>query len=85
MRKSAAKIEYQLGKMQKKAAREALRRDTRAQADAAYLFNGIYPHKHLQERFYTILPFLARHGLDLTERLYDSVHTDCPDHHILFL
>jgi bacillithiol biosynthesis cysteine-adding enzyme BshC len=83
MGKSAAKILYQLDKMERKAARESLRRDERARADAAYLYNLVFPNKHLQERFYTILPFLARHGLDLIDRLYENVHLDCPDHLLL--
>jgi bacillithiol biosynthesis cysteine-adding enzyme BshC len=83
--KGASKIQHQLSKMQLKVARESLRRDHRAQQDARFLYNTIYPHKHLQERFYTILPFLARHGTDLVARLHDNVHCDCPDHHILFV
>jgi hypothetical protein len=55
-------------------------RDTHAAADAAYLFGLIYPEKHLQERFYSILPFLARHGLDLIPTLYENIALDCPDH-----
>jgi bacillithiol synthase len=34
----------------------------------------------LQERFYTILPFLAQHGLDLVGRLFEASRLDCPDH-----
>jgi len=78
--KSRAKIFYQLGKIESKAAHEALRRDSRAAADAAYLEGLLYPHKHLQERFYTILPFLAQHGMDLVDRLANHVCLDCPDH-----
>jgi len=81
--KSRAKIFYQLGKIESKAAREALRRDSRANADAAYLEGLIYPNKHLQERFYTILPFLAQHGLDLVDRLHHQICLDCPDHLIV--
>jgi bacillithiol synthase len=85
MTKSAAKIQYQLTKIQKKVAREALRRNQRAQEEGRHLYNAIYPHKHLQERFYTILPFLARHGTDVIDRIFDCIHTDCPDHHLLYL
>jgi bacillithiol biosynthesis cysteine-adding enzyme BshC len=81
--KSAAKILYQLDKIERKTARESMRRDERAASDAAYLHNLVFPNKHLQERFYTILPFLARHGLDLIDRLYENVHLDCPDHLLL--
>lgn len=61
-------------------ARETLRRDARAGADALWLSGLIFPEKHLQERLYSILPFLARHGLDLADRLYENVHLECPDH-----
>jgi len=80
LEKSRAKIRYQLEKIERKTAREALRRSERAAAEADYLSNLIYPHNHLQERFYTILPFLARHGLGLIDRLYEAVNLDCPDH-----
>ncbi len=81
--RSRRKIEYQLAKMQDKTARQMLRRDERAQAEAAYLTNLIYPQKHLQERFYSILPFLARHGSGLLDTLYENVHLDCPDHKVV--
>jgi bacillithiol biosynthesis cysteine-adding enzyme BshC len=79
-KKSGAKVQYQLAKLAKKTARETLRRDERATKDAAYLTNLIYPHRHLQERFYSILPFLAQHGLDLPQRLLEQVQLSCPDH-----
>src|ERR1019366_6226759 len=66
--KSRAKILYQLEKLGRKTARETLRRDERAQSDARHLSAMLYPHKHPQERFYSILPFLAQHGLDLSDR-----------------
>jgi bacillithiol biosynthesis cysteine-adding enzyme BshC len=80
--KSRAKILYQLEKMRRKTEREALRRDHRAASEAHYLSAMIYPHRHLQERFYSILPFLAQHGLDLVDRLYGAVELECPDHRI---
>jgi bacillithiol synthase len=77
------KIDYQLSKMERKIAREALRRDERASRDAAHLCGLIYPHKHLQERLYSIVPFLAKHGLDLVDRIYENIQLDCPDHRLL--
>ena len=79
-KKSAAKVQYQLAKLSRKTARETLRRDERATKDAAYLTNLIYPHRHLQERFYSILPFLAQHGFDLPQRLLEQVQLSCADH-----
>jgi uncharacterized protein YllA (UPF0747 family) len=81
--KSRRKIAYQLEKTERKLARESLRRNTRAEADAAYLFNLVYPHRHLQERLYSILPFLARHGPELLGQLYENVRLDCPDHQLV--
>ncbi len=78
--KSIAKMSYQVDKLAAKTARETMRRDHRAGADAQYLSNLIYPHRHLQERFYSILPFLAKHGLDLPQRIYDETRLSCPDH-----
>jgi len=81
--KSQAKIAYQIDKARRKTAAEIMRRNDRAAGDAQYLSGLLYPHRHLQERFYSILPFLAAHGPDLVERLYDSVQLDCPDHRVV--
>jgi bacillithiol biosynthesis cysteine-adding enzyme BshC len=77
------KIEYQLSKMDRKIRREALRRDDKASRDASSLNGLIYPDKHLQERLHSIVPFLARHGLDLVDRIYENIQLDCPDHRLL--
>jgi bacillithiol biosynthesis cysteine-adding enzyme BshC len=79
-RKSGAKILYQISKLCQKTARETLRRDHRATASATYLINLVYPHRHLQERFYSIIPFLAQHGLDLPKQLLGETQLGCPDH-----
>jgi bacillithiol biosynthesis cysteine-adding enzyme BshC len=83
LKRSQNKMLYQLSKMESKVEREALRRDDRASAETRYLTHLIYPEKHLQERYYSILPFLARHGTGLLDTIYDHVHLDCPDHKVL--
>ncbi len=80
---SRRKIEHQFDKVRAKAGRESLRRQDRARSDAASLLGLILPHKALQERFYSVLPFLARHGLDLIDRLEAAIAFDCPDHQVL--
>ena len=85
LEKGRSKILYQLRKLEQKVAREALRREERAQADAAFLSGLLFPHKHLQERLYCILPFLAQHGFSLIDRLYENVRLECPDHQVLTL
>jgi len=81
--KSQTKILYQLSKSEAKVARETMRRNVRAAADAEYLYAALMPHKHLQERFYSFLPFLAQTGPDLIDHVYDHVKLDCPDHILL--
>jgi len=81
--RSLAKIRYQLGKIERKAGLEALRRDERAARDAASIYGLIYPERHLQERLYSFLPFLAKHGFDLTNQVYDAIQLDCPDHRLM--
>lgn len=83
MERSAQKIRYQLARIDRKAGREALRRDERGARDAAYIYGLIYPERHLQERLYTILPFLARHGFDLIGQIYEHIELDCPDHRLM--
>lgn len=81
--RSLRKIRYQLEKIERKTGREALRRDERAGRDAESIYGLIYPERHLQERLYSFLPFLAKHGLDLTDRIYDEIQLDCPDHRLM--
>src|SRR5579883_928595 len=83
--KTRAKMLYQLSKIERKTARETLRRDGRATEEASYMCGLIFPEKHLQERFYSILPFIARHGLELMDTLYEHVNLDCPDHRVLIV
>jgi bacillithiol biosynthesis cysteine-adding enzyme BshC len=80
---SAKKIRFQMDKMARKAGREAMRREERAARDADSLYGLIYPERHLQERLYSILPIIARHGLDLIPAIYEAIELDCPDHRLM--
>ncbi len=81
--KARTKMLYQLSKIERKTARAALARNQRASQDASYMTGLIFPEKHLQERLYSILPFVARHGPELMDTLYQHVSLDCPDHKVL--
>ncbi|HTX34713.1 MAG TPA: bacillithiol biosynthesis cysteine-adding enzyme BshC [Bryobacteraceae bacterium] len=85
LERSARKMRYQLDKVERKAGREALRRDARAAQDAASLCGLLYPERHLQERLYSILPFLAKHGFDLVDHVYEAIQLDCVDHRLMVL
>ena len=78
--RSMAKIRYQVEKISAKTARETLRRDGRAVADTDYLMNFIYPQRHLQERYYSVVPMLAEFGLELPQRIFEFIQLSCPDH-----
>lgn len=81
--RSRSKIAYQIEKTRRKIERETLRRKDRENGDTAYLIHHLYPNRHLQERYYSILPFLAMHGLDLVDRVYENIHLNCADHQLL--
>jgi uncharacterized protein YllA (UPF0747 family) len=83
--RSSRKIDYQLAKMERKTGREAMRRDEHAARDAASLYGLIYPERHLQERLYSMVPFLAQHGLDLTSTIYQAIELECSDHRLLVI
>ena len=79
------KMLYQFGKVRATVARESLRRDERAGSEAAHLANLIYPNGTLQERGFSALSFLARHGESFLDRIHESIHTDCHDHQVLVI
>ncbi len=83
--RSSRKINYQLTKIQKKAARESLLRNERSRGDADRLANWIYPRKTLQERLYCALPFLAQYGDGLLDRVYEAINAECVDHQVITL
>ncbi|MGO4883690.1 MAG: bacillithiol biosynthesis cysteine-adding enzyme BshC [Bryobacteraceae bacterium] len=80
--KNRQKMLYQLSKMERKIGRETMARDARVARDAAYLSGLVFPERHLQERLYSILPFLAKHGLGLIDDLYECLNLGCPDHQL---
>jgi bacillithiol biosynthesis cysteine-adding enzyme BshC len=77
---SRRKIEYQVGKIAHKTANRIMARDEQATHDARSLNGLACPEKHLQERFYSIVPFIAKFGPGLVEELYSAVKIECPDH-----
>ncbi len=83
--RSAAKIKYQMAKMEHKTGRETMRRDERAARDAASLYGLILPERHLQERLYSILPFLAQYGTGLLDEVYAAIELDCADHRLMIV
>ncbi len=80
---SRRKIEYQVAKIARKTASQIMARDAQAVRDARSLNGLAFPERHLQERLYSIVPFIAKFGPGLVEELYSAVRLECPDHQFL--
>jgi bacillithiol biosynthesis cysteine-adding enzyme BshC len=82
---SRRKIEYQVSKIARKSATQMLAKDTQAQHDADSLHGLVFPEDHLQERLYSIVPFIAKFGPSLVGDLYSQVRLECPDHQFVMV
>lgn len=82
---AGSKMHYQLDRLQGKAARAELLRNEVLDRHAGLLNNILFPHKELQEREIGGVSFLARHGMELLERLYQAANGSCPDHQVVWL
>lgn len=80
-----SKIQYQLERLYTQAARAEAQKGELVSRHAEILSNMLYPEKNLQERTIGGVYFLARYGRELLQQIYDSIHSDCPDHQILEL
>ncbi len=77
---SRRKIEFQMSKIARKTATQIMARDEKAIRDARSLNGLAFPEKHLQERLYSIVPFIAKFGPGVVDELYSAVRIECPDH-----
>jgi uncharacterized protein YllA (UPF0747 family) len=82
-RLSRSKIEYQLEKIRSKVSREALRRGETAQRHAAKLAGFLYPNGHLQERVFSVLPFVAKFGPSFVDRVRAAIEPGSADHKVI--
>ncbi len=82
---SRRKIEYQVAKIARKSAAEMLEKDAQALRDADSLHGLIFPQGHLQERLYSIVPFIAKFGPALVAEMYQQVRVECPDHQFVVI
>lgn len=82
---AGSKIQYQVERLRKRAARAELRRNEEIARHADRLSLALYPNKDLQERVYPGAYYVARYGPDLLAGLLDQVHLECPDHQVVFL
>ncbi len=82
---SGRKMHHQLSTLEHKAAAAIQKRSEPLERDATRLENALYPKKTPQERLYTGINFLARHGSGFLKELYDQIHLHSAQHQVLEL
>jgi bacillithiol synthase len=82
---AASKMQHQLSQLRSRAARAELRQTEVLGRHADLLCNSLYPNKTLQEREIAGIYFVARHGAEFLQGLYDTISTDCLEHQMIFL
>jgi bacillithiol biosynthesis cysteine-adding enzyme BshC len=79
------KILHQFLKLKRKAGRAENFRTGVLDRHERLLLDALYPHRDLQERTLSALPFMASNGSELLDTLSHHVNLSAPQHHILFL
>ncbi len=80
---AANKMRYQVGRLEKRAARAELRKEEILSRHAEQIENSLYPHKTLQEREISGIYFLAKYGTELVDRLIETAQNPCPEHKVI--
>ena len=83
--RAASKMQYQINRLQKRAAQAELRRTEILTRHATQIENALYPNKSLQEREIAGLYFYANHGPELIDRLIELALARCPEHKVMLL
>ena len=83
--RATSKMQYQINRLEKRAAQAELRRSEIITRHAAQIENSLYPKKTLQEREIAGLYFHAKYGPALIDRLVELAQTRCPEHKVLVL
>jgi hypothetical protein len=79
------KMLYQFSKLRGKAGRAQNARTGLLDAHERMMLDALFPHRALQERSLSLLPFLARNGLTLLDELLHRTHVRNAQHQGMFL
>jgi bacillithiol biosynthesis cysteine-adding enzyme BshC len=82
---ASSKMQYQITRLERRAAQAELRRSEIITRHAAQIEASLYPHKSLQERELSGIYFYAKYGPKLIERLVELALARCPEHKVLVL
>ena len=83
--RAASKMQYQVNRLEKRAAQAELRRTEILTRHATQIENALYPKKSLQEREIAGLYFYAKYGPELIDRLIELAAARCPEHKVMVL
>ncbi len=81
----ASKVRYQLERLRERAMAAELKRSEIVIRKAEFLSQALYPENALQERGVAGAYYVARHGTELLENIYDAMRPECLDHQVLEL
>jgi bacillithiol biosynthesis cysteine-adding enzyme BshC len=81
----ASKARYQLDRLRERAMAAELRRSEVVSRHAESISQALYPSDALQERGVAGIYYVARHGTEILNTIYDAMRADCLDHQILEL
>jgi bacillithiol biosynthesis cysteine-adding enzyme BshC len=79
------KMLYQFEKLRGKAGRSENQRTGVLDRHESEIVSSLYPRHGLQERTLSLLPFLARYGMDLLNRVASATHAPCKGHRLITL
>jgi len=83
--RASSKMLYQIRRLRARGGKAQLRRNEEVSKHADWLSSVLFPNKNLQEREVAGVSFLARHGRELLQTLYQAAKSDCPDHQVIYL
>jgi bacillithiol biosynthesis cysteine-adding enzyme BshC len=81
--RAESKMQYQLQRLQGRAARAELRRNELLRRHAGMLGHELFPNKTLQEREIGGIYFVSRYGVGWLQELSHALNSECLDHQLI--
>ena len=83
--KRRQKMMYHIAALRKKFHRAQIGKDETLRRQLAVAAESLYPQKALQERSTNVISLMARHGVNLIDRLYESAEIEGERHQVIYL
>jgi uncharacterized protein YllA (UPF0747 family) len=80
MEKTERSMQKQMSQLEKRILRSLKDRDAVITQQVKAICNHLYPRDHLQERQLNVVPFLARYGWGLIDRILNSIDLNNHNH-----